>query len=329
MVCTYPPGTYSAACHSSRAVLREVELVLTWTAPIPGEIASGHEARLGRLNGITTRQHVYEALREQFRNVKNFLGNLPTIFYLALGSGGDCERYVREHAWMVERPPAQHLCEIVKHSDSVFMSRENRFGLGPSRQGVYSFCLRCVEEDLDVSGFSYWRRIHQFPGIDVCSRHKWGLSTIQCNESRLSLPSEHLREASPRNAELIATVVDHPVVSRYETIATALLRRNSPICVATANEVLEWRARELGLLPNRVSRQIDLRSHIFGLAPHIWLTTYFSKCSQHVVNPKTGRHRTTEPDWEPNSPMEYALAFAVLFDTAEEVLTHIADPEAT
>lgn len=300
--------------------------MLTWTAPVPGEIASGHEARLGRLNGITTRQHVYEALREHSGNVKNFLGNLPTIFYLALGSGGDCELYVREHAWMVERPSMQHPREIVKHSDSVLMSREYRFGLGPSGQGGYSFCLRCVEEDLDVSGFSYWRRIHQFPGIDVCSRHKWGLSTIRCNESRLSLPSEHLQEASPRNAELTATVVDHPVVSRYETLAAALLRRNSSLCVTTVDKVLEWRCRELGFLLGRVSWQMALRSHIFGLAPHTWLTTHFSKCSQDVVNPKTDRRHTTEPDRESNSPMEYALAFAVLFDIVEEALTHIADP---
>lgn len=50
------------------------------------------------------------------------------------------------------------------------------------------FCLRCVEEDLDVVGWPYWRRYHQFPLMSLCPRHRIPL-TAGCNECKFSEPT--------------------------------------------------------------------------------------------------------------------------------------------
>ena len=33
------------------------------------------------------------------------------------------------------------------------------------------FCQKCVENDLETHGVTYWRRVHQLPGVSICSDH--------------------------------------------------------------------------------------------------------------------------------------------------------------
>lgn len=33
------------------------------------------------------------------------------------------------------------------------------------------FCKKCVENDLETHGVTYWRRVHQLPGVSICSDH--------------------------------------------------------------------------------------------------------------------------------------------------------------
>ena len=63
---------------------------------------------------------------------------------------------------------------------------------GPPRQGLHrllnvtgaaraspsslQFCRECYADDIERFGFSYWRRIHQLPGVFVCDRHECSLA---------------------------------------------------------------------------------------------------------------------------------------------------------
>ncbi|MEH7484812.1 TniQ family protein [Neobacillus drentensis] len=49
-------------------------------------------------------------------------------------------------------------------------------------------CYKCIEEDISKYGETYWRRIHQIPGVIVCPRHKLPLifSSKQSFDSRFS-----------------------------------------------------------------------------------------------------------------------------------------------
>lgn len=49
------------------------------------------------------------------------------------------------------------------------------------------FCPKCLKEDIEVLGESYWRRSHQIPGVFFCIKHECKLleSTIQASESRV------------------------------------------------------------------------------------------------------------------------------------------------
>jgi len=45
-----------------------------------------------------------------------------------------------------------------------------------ARAAALRFCARCVREDQARSGWAYWHRVHQAPGVLVCPHHGEGLS---------------------------------------------------------------------------------------------------------------------------------------------------------
>ena len=61
------------------------------------------------------------------------------------------------------------------------MKRGSAYGISP-RAGLWGitnvpaplwfrFCPLCVEDDRECYGETYWHRIHQVPGVDICSIH--------------------------------------------------------------------------------------------------------------------------------------------------------------
>jgi hypothetical protein len=64
------------------------------------------------------------------------------------------------------------------------------------RNNFLRFCSKCFEEDMNKYGESYWRRIHQVPGIIICSKHKSFLI-----DSRVSIFDDCKRGYLPANKE--------------------------------------------------------------------------------------------------------------------------------
>lgn len=49
------------------------------------------------------------------------------------------------------------------------------------------FCPKCYKEDINILGESYWRRIHQIPGVLYCTKHRCPIlnSTVMAVNSRM------------------------------------------------------------------------------------------------------------------------------------------------
>lgn len=293
-------------------------------------------ARLGRLNGLHTDDDVTYALHHRLETVTSHSRKPPVLYYLAKGNGDDLVDYLQKYSWLpyhlLTYQPWQQVKQYVDdvNRKDIYSYRERDYGLGPTWSNGFSFCRLCTEEDVDVSGFSYWRRLHQFPGVDMCSRHRVGLSTIVHKYRQFTLPHDHLRDAPSVDAELIASVTDHPVVVRYEAVADGLLRRDGPIAIETAEKVLRLRCRELGLTNGGVIWHMALRHRMLRLAPPLWLAMHFTGYYAGAdIDERSYQWRIRDPGWAPSSTMEYALALAVLFYSAEEALKRFADPETS
>lgn len=56
----------------------------------------------------------------------------------------------------------------IAYSGREYISISNCFG---SDRDVAAFCPACVKNDLEILGFSYWRRLHQEKSLNVCVKH--------------------------------------------------------------------------------------------------------------------------------------------------------------
>ncbi len=294
--------------------------MLTWTYAAPDEIASSHESRLFMINwGAAQMRWGYQRdLRRAIRRHLKELDHrhdifLPTLHYLAAGSGLDSASYIKEHGWLAYSGIVHYPGELRSPLYSEWCSKGLRtdFGLGPFDSRYY-FCRQCVEEDLDVRGFSYWRRIHQVLGVDRCARHRIRLSATDIDSERLLLPHMYLGEETNANAELAACSADHPAIGRYERIAAGLLKRDRSTSQEVAWRVFDERCQELDLLREGVRTTAALRERIVSEFPAGWLNQHFiSNGDAASIN---------HPDWWPRWFAEFVLVLAAMFDSAEEAL---------
>jgi hypothetical protein len=70
------------------------------------------------------------------------------------------------------------------------------------------FCIECVKEDREEFGKTYWHRIHQLPGIDVCPLHALVLTeseaapNLKSNKSKFFSAESAVFEAGARKLDL-------------------------------------------------------------------------------------------------------------------------------
>lgn len=132
-------------------------------------------------------------------------------------------------------------------------------------QGVWRFCAACVSDDLRQFGESYWRRMHNLPGVVICPAHRTylrGTNTPIRISARLplDLPSDHgtksarvlgvgnpsqaLVEVARRSYEALqSTPLDRPGLispAEYKSIAyqAGLLPEGSQVSATRLNFLL-------------------------------------------------------------------------------------------
>jgi len=298
-----------------------------WSPAEVDEIAAGHLIRLRILNGVRRTNAVHRALyayleQRRYFSLEQFHQDLPTLCYLAWASRGTYVDYLRKHSWLAYKT-VTHSGSTYAYSETLnFRAFRYNHGLGPASTREYLFCPQCVREDLDVFGYSYWRRIHQFGSVFACAIHRKGLRTVK--SPRLGLPHMHLREARGIDRDVVSSAINSAVACRYEEIAKGLLRCDRPIRAARGRIFFLRRCYDLGLMRprNRAWSMAVLRQHIVRTCPPAWLAAHFSKHAS-VVDPRTGQFRygsIRHRDWGPKRIPEYTISLAVLFDSAEEAL---------
>lgn len=64
----------------------------------------------------------------------------------------------------------------------------NGFGIKNSRH--FRHCTKCIQEDMNKFGETYWHRVHQLPGVFICPKHKQTL--VQYNKMFKEMRSREL-----------------------------------------------------------------------------------------------------------------------------------------
>lgn len=132
------------------------------------------------------------------------------------------------------------------------------------------FCEACLAEQLVKSGFGYWHRVHQLPGVYWCPWHKSPLVQCEGRYVHEKLPSWAfvVRDDTPP----VRNSIDNPILNRYNDVIMGFLRGQGVIDEMELLFLLTAVAKRKGINTSMwASTEPFLSDIVFDIVPHWWL----------------------------------------------------------
>lgn len=193
----------------------------------------------------------------------------------------------------------------------------------PHQHSAY-LCRRCAEEDLNFWGFSYWRRSHQTPGVAWCPKHRCPLEYVEQRGGIAGLPHTVIpRFQRDTTCEVATHGLENPTVLRYGEVCQAFLECARPFRSEQFVRCTKRRATQLGVrmftLPWLDGPYLSDLARMSVSGP--WLQRFFPAVSSETFGTYVGSlDRTITHVWGGLSPLAYALALALLYESADEAM---------
>lgn len=294
--------------------------------PLPDEPLAAFIGRMKRNNLYSTDNELFSSLAEYIfpKTAKNTEINLVEIFAKIYGMTPLF--FVRHHTMM---PLAKLVVWFDRDKEKAVDLAHQRYvnvALRNSQNLAY-ICRDCIAEDMEFRGLAYWRRVHQLPGIDRCTKH--GTALLGCS-GRDVLRLNPLSFTDTSNQvldEKFDEICDNPVVARYVKIAERLLSEISqPIHVEDISvHIREW-ARDQNLRVSLNGKRPLLSDKAIEMLPRAWLKKHFPKSD----SKEYGKFS----DWldgtwfsrkTPRQSASYILALALMYESADDAINALTN----
>lgn len=237
--------------------------------PMPEELALGYFRRLQAINGYLKPTDAINVLRSRCiergdrRILTSFTANLAHAIGMSLPD------FCQKHTLIpFKRAIAKHLAQCAHGT------QKNPIKAGEGGvliEGAIYCCPRCAEEDFQYHGFSYFRRIHQLPGITFCPRHKVALVSGSSGLYGYISPEE-LLESSPHLENPPDTITDNVFIDNHINLMARWLTNEMPIARSTVSWSIAQRIKYLEISIFNAGDIFSL-SHVFrGAIPYTWLS---------------------------------------------------------
>lgn len=183
-------------------------------------------------------------------------------------------------------------------------------------------CPRCLEDDLDWHGFSFYRRHHQIFGVTVCGQHATPLIETQGSEWRL-LPSDPKYKNLPFH--VLPENDDTPIAHKFRAVTEDLLDLKCPVPVRDVSDKLRSMAAAKGFKfvePSKVHPESFGYAFLQRTDPDAkWCRQLLERRSpaQEPANPAAILNRALYG--QASGPFAYILAALLLAPGVESALT--------
>ena len=138
------------------------------------------------------------------------------------------------------------------------------------------FCTQCAEVDVERLGFSYWRRIHQLPGMLWCQRHGVKLSLARSRVAFAICPHQVTDTLVNENISQL-TSGQAKLMRRYAYLAAEILNQAPSIDSGAASTTLGQWAKTQNLRFTKNGKRQTVSSHIIDVMPSWWLRDTFPR----------------------------------------------------
>ena len=297
--------------------------------PMVCEVAPGYLGRMSTINGFYSVAQTETALRQYAARRYGIAPTNAMAHVLATVLGMNTRDFCRQHT-MLPFIRAVHP-EDLAHGDPTAETVLRSTGMRMPRRGAY-FCRQCANEDLGYWGVAYFRREHQLPGVIKCSKHQAPLASTSKLDHFHEPPQNEttLEEASSQSDSEFSVSGDVPLVDRYTAIAEAWLSAARPISLRKIVELMTPRLEHHGLRRGVNGKRPVLSDLALESCPRDWLLQLFPRMKEKkptaFFSPLDSALLSTTIACRSQS---YALALALLFDTAEEALNACFNEDKT
>lgn len=290
-------------------------------APFPEELDRGYLGRLMRLNGLTSPKDAI-VLMSQWAGVSDKSRcEVSCVELLSKAAGIDLSLFVRQHTTIPLRRAITGYQSELPHGSEESKSLLWTIGMRVTRAEAY-FCPKCIEEDLDFHGQSFWRRGHQIPGLHCCQQHAVPLRYVEGEVAFLSPPSKYVQQSLSDEALSEGGYDQNSYIRKYLDICSGLMERGAPLNVKNVSAILKERASELGYqTPGDSKNGALLSDSVIEAFGKQWLANVLPE----IVEKPTGEimRQMDVVIFLKNSVSSlsvYILACAYLFATADDAL---------
>lgn len=262
-----------------------------WPSILPDELAFAYACRAQQLPSMPrpVRAIWTYSPRKKFE-AETLQGGLELIAPLASRSVEDLvlrHTLIPARGWITQKAEGSFLDE--------FSSRQFARRMFPPAGGRLQYCTACADEDVEFWRCSYWRRIHQLPGVAHCPKHGLDLIRVPIDGAIPTQP-HHIQ------ARTIAKTRASSLEKRLTALWDALLELQRPIhsrrvrVITKANGGVPY--ERFGKLTERVTDQ----------AEPTWLAHYFTESTTRTA---------TSPE------VRAALVLAASFEDIDELLLQL------
>lgn len=294
----------------------------------PDELAESYFGRVLRINAISDKKSALTLFSKYFRFDEDNDRPIFHIEYLSRIAQLDIPDFVCRHTTLPFRRAIASYAAQIPHGVDDGKSMLRLSAGRDSRPEAY-FCKQCIKIQQKETGMPFWRRVHQIPGMMICQEHRIPLFYTKEKNAFLRSPTDFLRSHIAIENMWAKNVHKNKYVERFVEIAEKLLDLKLPAEVKKVRVILRKRADERGLsIKNGECERPLISDEILTKFPRDWLATVFPDLLQKRFGEKM--HRSDGVVYlstAASSVDVYILAFSVLFDTSDEVVSVIKNSQ--
>lgn len=278
--------------------------------PLPDEYIKGHLGRLRAINGFESSEQLVRQLSEQHRRDCKEEKSAPTHKLIAAMLKTEPEHYLRQHSLL----PFTRVVTRKKDETNTFSNfvTARPYAIFQQERPAAYFCQACIKHDKSSMGFSYWRRLHQIPGIDICLKHEVPLYFVKYDYAFEREPHRWRNRAEQTPSELIE-ISDSPLIRRYIRVAEILLTSEKRAWSHAASTALTIKVKSLGLRISPQGNSDNISDFLKQKLPEAWSKSYLPR-----LHEKPAGEYLHQIDGiclsQGGSGHVFAIAMAVLFD---------------
>lgn len=285
-------------------------------APLPDEFPEAHAGRVALFHCGPTKPHRRTSFIQRFSEaVVEGAGALPLVGQLAALSGMSRIDYALQHSFLPAFRVADYESHPTPHGARNSELTIPRFGAKLQVERVH-LCRDCVKEDIASRSYSWYRRIHNLPGVEVCRFHARALERVSAQDPWRLLPHQWMARGETVLGEIdLSAKGELEFQCRLHSSYEFLLALKAPFNWHELSWVLLRRSRELMHDQSFVPSLSDIAARYI---PGNW----FERNCIDRWRWKLFLDRVREFLISPAHGFLLATALATLFDDPEEILRY-------